>query len=395
MCGINGMVFLKGVKRNKAMMNQIRYVFNELLVETQDRGHHATGIASFNRDGSYKTYKKDVEAELMTTNDKEYLNIVNDFHGENTGVVISHTRYLTKGSASNNNNNHPFDIGNVVGIHNGSVKNDDLLFKTYGFNRVGEVDSEIVYQLINHYNDKGITFNGMKNALERSRIRGFFALAFVHKNSPELLHLVKQDRPMDIAYWEEAGIIIFNSVDKYVKKAFRKLERLGFALGTDLEQTVEYSNVRTDTYFTINAQANNVDDAISEAKKIYIISGDTKTSYSGKHNSTTTVGSKSGSQSNLKSITARDSKGVELEGIIDTVTGEVVVSAKDNDYTLDMDSITDEPEICLDCGKFLDDEDISAGFNTHNPVNEKVCRKCYASVMKSFMDEIDEFEIAK
>jgi hypothetical protein len=41
MCGINGMIMLKGVERSPEMMAKIRYVFSEIMIETQDRGEHA------------------------------------------------------------------------------------------------------------------------------------------------------------------------------------------------------------------------------------------------------------------------------------------------------------------------------------------------------------------
>lgn len=420
MCGLNGMVFLKGVKRDEATMNAIRFVFNELMVESQDRGHHATGIASFKRDGSFELYKKDKEAELMTTNDADYLNIISGFDSEQSSIVIAHTRYLTKGKADNNNNNHPFDIESVVGVHNGSVKNDDLLFKEYNFKRIGEVDSEIVYQLINHYNKEGITLDGLKKALVSTRMRGLFALAFVHKNNPDLLHLVKQDKPLSIAYWEEAGVMIFNSVGEYIEKAFRKMERMAWAFGGSAKQKVEIKTVLSNRYLTISANADNPKDAVSDLEPIYIISSDTtKWDYSSKWSDTdygvTTTGKKSviagakgagtSGGSTTKTVTAHDSKGLELVGDIDTVTGEITirtsnkpmekvttstvsastnttnlpsVTVKKNNVADEMTTVSDEPEMCIDCGGFLDESEIEASYNALNPSSEKVCKKCWA-----------------
>lgn len=389
MCGINGMVFLKGVKRDEQMMSKIRYVFDELMVETQDRGEHATGIASFKRDGSYELHKKDINADTMTTEDEAYRNIVSNFNGDETSVVIAHTRYLTKGKADNNDNNHPFDIGNVIGLHNGSAKNDDSLFLEYKdkFTRVGEVDSEIVFQLINHYNPANISLLGLKNALEDTKLRGLFALAFVHKNDTNTLHLIKQDKPMHLAYWHEAGIIIFNSIDDYIVKAFRKLERTGKTLGIkNARQTVEIMSVLPDRYFTVNANAETMEDAVSEDTRFYIESSSyTYTSYKGgKHTNK--------NQNTYQSVTAKDSKGIVLHGEIDTTTGEVVIWSDDK---AEGDEDFVEAEICMECAEWLGEEELTAGFNANNPEGERVCSSCYKELIESFIadDEKEENKV--
>jgi glucosamine 6-phosphate synthetase-like amidotransferase/phosphosugar isomerase protein len=213
------------------------------------------------------------------------------------------------------------------------VKNDDDLFKKYEnkFKRVGEVDSEVIYQLINHYNKKNITFSGLKSALEDTKIRGLFALAFVHKNQPNLVHLVKQEKPMDIAYWKEAGVVIFNSVDTYIKNAFRRLERVGLALGVgNTKQTVEYVTVKNDTYFTLDSNATTLELAISEPTRIYLETSSktyTGTDWSG--GTTTSWRSAKSNTTSTKEVTAKDSKGLVLTGEIDTITGEVIIYSED------------------------------------------------------------------
>jgi glucosamine 6-phosphate synthetase-like amidotransferase/phosphosugar isomerase protein len=390
MCGINGMVFLKGVERDAQMMAKIRFVFNELMVETQDRGEHATGLASFKRDGSYEFHKKNINADKMTTDDEKYLEIVSNFHPENSSVVIAHTRYYTKGKPENNLNNHPFDIGNVVGLHNGSVKNDDLLFKKYEkeFTRIGEVDSEIIFQLINHYNQDDISKKGLEKALEDTKLRGLFALAFVHKNNPNKLHLIKQEKPMAVAIWKEAGIVIFNSIDTYITKAFRKLERVGHAFGLkNVKQDVDIKDIYTDDwYFTVDANATTFEEAISDRVKFYIESS--SYTYTGK-TSTTTGGTKTTTTnkytSKMEQVTATDSKGLVLQGEVDSVTGEVIIWSTD-DITGD-DGLVEDELLCFECGEGLTEEETTARWNSDNPKNECICMSCYSEIIDSFMKD--------
>lgn len=410
MCGINGLVFLKGVERDNQMMAKIRFVFDELMVETQARGEHATGLASFKRDGSYEFHKKDINADTMTTEDKDYRSIVSNLNAEESSVVIAHTRYLTKGKASNNDNNHPFDIGNIVGLHNGSAKNDDELFKKYkdDFNRVGEVDSEIVFQLINHYNKDNITKDGLSKALEDTRLKGLFALAFLHKSNSSMLHLIKQDKPMHLAYWKEAGIIIFNSIDEHIEKAFRKLERVGQSFGIqNTVSDVAYLEVTSDRYFTIDADATEVEDAISEYHKFYIeTSAKTWSSYgnygygnTGYNSTTTTNNTKTNTKNtpSYETVTAQDSQGTVLQGEIDTVTGEVIIWSDEVNDADDGSGLLDDQETCAECSEWMTEEEIDASYNGGNPKGERVCSDCYQEVMESFMSEADleEHKIAK
>lgn len=62
-------------------------------------------------------------------------------------TAILHTRFWTKGSPKNNANNHPIPVGNIIGVHNGGVYNDDELFTDMGLldRRVAQVDSEAIF----------------------------------------------------------------------------------------------------------------------------------------------------------------------------------------------------------------------------------------------------------
>lgn len=394
MCGINGMVFLKGVERNAEMMTKIRFVFDQLLYESQDRGEHATGIASFKRDGSYDFHKKNINADKMTLQDEDYRKIVANFDSEETSAIISHTRYYTKGKPENNMNNHPFDIGNVVGIHNGSVKNDDWLFKKFEdkFTRLAEVDTEIIYQLINYYNQDEITLKGLELALEDTYLRGLFALAFVHKNDTNTLHLIKQEKPMFLGFWQEAGIIIFNSDDDYIKNAFHTLERVGHNFGIkNAKQDVKIKKVNDDRYFTVSANATTLEEAISEEVRFYIESSNytyTKTT------TTTTTTKTSGVNINkdknkYKTVTATDSKGLTLTGEIDTATGEVIIwSNYDVSSADDGSGLNDEESfVCYECNDVITEEEISASYNQSNPKDQSICMACYTEIMESYMNE--------
>lgn len=408
MCGINGIVFQKGINRDTAMLNQIRFLFDELMVETQSRGEHATGIVAFKRDGSYAFHKAAVNAVEITTRDEKFRGIVNGFDNDSS-IVIAHTRYYTKGKPDNNLNNHPFDIGGIVGVHNGTVANDDQLFKDNkdNFTRMAEVDSEIVYQLINHHNPNRITLEGLKTALEKTYLRGLFALAFAHKNDPNRVHIVKQEKPMSLAYWEEAGLVIFNSEDTLIKNAFSKLRRAGLRWGFDTNLTVKYLTLKDDTYVTINANAEKEENLVSARKKLFILSSATKNYYNNGRGAastgtsatscgTGTTGSAKtscGTGNNFRSVTATDSIGRVIEGELDVESGEVIIytpsqitNVGSNDDGHGAEQAAIEAIDCTECGQELGDDEIEASYN-EGAENDKsyVCKTCYQKALDSVM----------
>lgn len=383
MCGINGVVFMNGVKRSEEMLKQIRFVFNEMFVNTQARGEHATGLVHFKRNGGYDFHKAALSAQQMVTNDETYNQII-DGMGVNTFSIIGHTRYFTKGKPDNNDNNHPFDIGNVVGVHNGTITNDDMLFKKFekDFSRIAEVDSEIIYQMINHYNSELITYEGLREALEKTLLRGLFGLAFAHKNQPNLVHIVKQEKPLSIAYWQEAGVVFFNSQTDLMENAFDSLTRMGRTLGFTTSTSVEYTVLKDDIYLTLDANGTTIDEMLSDPQRLYILSSSAKTytTYTGgtslaKNGSTRGTGG-----GTTTSVSTKDSVGRIIEGELDEETGEVILFTANSLLASD-DGAEDEEEAdapqCSECLEWLSDEEMDASFNESNPKDGCVCYECY------------------
>lgn len=58
--------------------------------------------------------------------------------------VLLHTRAATKGTPSDNRNNHPLHTTDVAIIHNGVILNDEHVCDTAGWIRQAEVDSEAI-----------------------------------------------------------------------------------------------------------------------------------------------------------------------------------------------------------------------------------------------------------
>ena len=206
MCGIAG--FSISNKEHRKLKS--RNLAEKLLLEIVARGEDATGAAwSEESDGKTEEFfaKEALPAELFV----EYLEeMVPRF----TRTAILHTRYATKGSPTDNNNNHPIVIPNkIVGVHNGVIVNDDELFETNDWDRIGEVDSEAIFQII--ANKK----NPLKKLLD---LKGRAAIAWFCVDDPQTLHLARlEGSPLFVGH-TYGGSLIFASTETLLKEAARE-----------------------------------------------------------------------------------------------------------------------------------------------------------------------------
>lgn len=217
MCGIGGILMFP-MERNEMQVEFIRGLIADLAVENMKRGRDATGIATFKKDGSHNVFKHNVKAEkfvqLETWHDFLKENVTN----ETTNILI-HTRASTQGSPKNNDNNHPIVSATSIGVHNGIIYNDDQLFKKENLFRQAEVDSEVIFRLL----DKEV-FNkktASKNVAEK--LSGVFAVAYVKKDEPSKLNFFRNTNPTTFAYIKELNIIVFASLKTYIEDALKYL----------------------------------------------------------------------------------------------------------------------------------------------------------------------------
>jgi hypothetical protein len=141
MCGIAGIHFKN--PRNRGMTKaQLETYVNELLRGIEARGKDATGIVAVN--GRGPVLQKADTAAWNFTNWRRKL-------PRGTRTVLCHTRWATQGKPEINDNNHPVVRGSTYVTHNGHIGNDDDLFAEYGFERIAQVDTEIIPALLDHY----------------------------------------------------------------------------------------------------------------------------------------------------------------------------------------------------------------------------------------------------
>lgn len=191
MCGIAG-VYFHNPKELPIGSKDISTLVDTLLHKIENRGKDATGVAAISPTGDLHIEKADLEAETFTKWRRDL--------PVNLQTILLHTRYATKGTTMNLDNNHPIVYENVIVTHNGHISNDDKLFADQKIDRKAQVDSEIIAALFNKH--------GIEKAnLALQQLDGNMAVAVSDLRKPNVLVLAKgRQSPLEY-YLDDSGVI--------------------------------------------------------------------------------------------------------------------------------------------------------------------------------------------
>lgn len=206
MCGIAGLhIKNPNVARTEEAIN---LVADKLLLGIEQRGKHATGFVAVTNDKKVIVDKAAVPATDFIQ-DRETI-------PEDVRTLLLHTRYHTKGSPENPGNNHPVIYKTCFTTHNGSISNDDDLFREFNLKRNYEVDTEIIPALLDKYGLGDLEH--IKEAL--TKFRGPLAIATIDPvNHPHKLLLAKGvNSPLVV--FENENMIMWASLMSAMKDAW-------------------------------------------------------------------------------------------------------------------------------------------------------------------------------
>ena len=238
--------------------DEVSEIYKKLLIESNIRGSDATGTVFISLLNAM-IIKHHIPARRFVETDY-YKDIVRrrikmdgplKNKGEESFIIMGHTRLKTKGTPTDLHNNHPIVANRIIGVHNGTIGNDDKLFKHYekeGIERKGRVDSEVIFRLIDHFAfKKNMPMNrAIYKTIEMTT--GCAACAAINTSEPWVLWLFRFNNPISIYRYPKRGLIMFASASAFIDDAVK-----GFDLGENEEIPLENEEM-----IAINAKQNRI-----------------------------------------------------------------------------------------------------------------------------------------
>ncbi|MFA6410770.1 MAG: hypothetical protein WCW26_04330 [Candidatus Buchananbacteria bacterium] len=219
MCGIFGIVIKENSNFSQPL---IKDIINNLFTLSESRGKEAAGLASYTNQGIY-VYKKPTSASQMI-HSTDFKKVFADILQKNPLAIIGHSRLVTNGKQTVNDNNQPVIKSGAVGIHNGIVVNVDSLYTQFlEIKKLYEVDSEIILSLIQHFNQ---TKKSLVEAVKKTflAIKGAASVAIIFNHTPSLI-LATNTGSLYGCLSKEKNAFVFAS-EKYILKELIKKNKI-------------------------------------------------------------------------------------------------------------------------------------------------------------------------
>ncbi|MCG8408113.1 MAG: hypothetical protein MI923_23185 [Phycisphaerales bacterium] len=233
MCGIFGIVLAE----NSGITPQdFKSTASDLFRLSEARGKESAGLAMLNG-GPICVYKSAASASRMIRN-PEYKKLLDDVLNSCTDdakkithplAFIGHSRLVTNGAQEQNDNNQPIIAAGMVGVHNGIIVNDDVLFDEFpDLERRYEVDTEVLLRLIRHFVRREASWSKAIQAAF-ARIQGNASVAILFEDLDRLL-LATNNGSLYHLSPRGSNLLIFAS-ERYILQTAASKGRLRNLLG--------------------------------------------------------------------------------------------------------------------------------------------------------------------
>lgn len=219
MCGQAGLILGKK-RRTDAEIAVLKTLFSGLLMRSEVRGRHASGVAVVDQDGEYRLFKRPMPATQLLAQPgyADALGAVEGSHGRSAGrttLILGHTRHRTCGDEANNANNHPLRAADWLGTFNGTIYNATRLFRRHRLYRHAEVDSELVLRLADKFSDIGtLDVPRFIDALRPAQ--GQLSAFFASLCAPETTYVLHGNRPLVMRAHRRLRLIAYASEDRFL-----------------------------------------------------------------------------------------------------------------------------------------------------------------------------------
>lgn len=233
MCGLFGMIRksynypANATDKEKLAKNTRAIKYMGVL--SQSRGTDSTGLVKLSvgdsaMSSSKKVGKIDIYKDRLPSKDffeKEKTNKILDSIDNKTVAILGHTRAGTGANPFYNHNNHPHVCGNVIGLHNGHIRNWESLTIKFGLKLNGRCDSEVIFSLMNKFmTEKGMNMEEATKEVS-SLLEGSFACVAVDIEDCGSVMAFRKDNPLVFRYVVPGSSILFASEVAFLMSAYQ------------------------------------------------------------------------------------------------------------------------------------------------------------------------------
>jgi len=221
MCGLVGLLAGRQQKRRPKDIEALTDTFTRLLLLSEHRGPHATGVAWVKQDGTMQVAKEPLPARQFVQSGA-YIDWLLGVDREIT-YLMGHTRWPSHGSVMNPANNHPLclpvgDDGMVLTCHNGTLDGIQRHFERLRLPRTAQVDSELLARIAQRH--AGITGIDLEAVLDDfSHLDGRMSLALLATTRPEEIILLKGNMPLEVRIQPRARVLLYASEARILDRA--------------------------------------------------------------------------------------------------------------------------------------------------------------------------------
>jgi hypothetical protein len=197
-----------------------------LLLLSEPRGPHATGVAWIAGDGAYRVEKAPMPARQFVVA-PGYLDWLMAVPMDVT-ALLGHTRWPTRGTVHQPANNHPLvarlapdafaPAPAILLTHNGVVDQPDRLAAHWGLPRQAAVDSEVLLQLaVRASGPAGVDVPAYLAWL--AQVPGRMALAVCDTRQPHRVLLIRGTLPLSLVWHRRRRLLAYASEATTLQRA--------------------------------------------------------------------------------------------------------------------------------------------------------------------------------
>jgi len=216
-CGLSGVILGTKNTRSGREITGLAETFTKLLLLSEHRGPHATGVAWVKRDGTMQVSKEPLPARQFVQSDA-YLNWLLGVDRQVT-YLMGHTRWPSRGRVSNPAENHPLCCASPILLtHNGTIAEHMRQYTRLHLRHTTQVDSELLARIAQHHTGiAGVDVGAYLETLEP--LDGSMSLALVATTRPEEILLLKGNMPLEVRLHRRKRVVLYASEAKILEMA--------------------------------------------------------------------------------------------------------------------------------------------------------------------------------